>query len=543
MGEALGMIETRGLIAMIEASVLARVRDAVDVQESSIGQSRIGPERADRELAAYLDRAVEPRPDPDQTPMGTYGELHLMSVDEVATATGDSSDWRWLVPLRRLGRERQAEGRRADSLRITELAVGVMARVYGSDHIAIIHERNRLGTALTEEFGPRAGLPAFEAAAGAFDSLPGAPAGLAARALALRRLAASRQPELDPVGITTRRRLAWESVSDRAASILGALDDLDRLVERRDLQEWIAIKAELPLLLADDPYVVASASDGLSRLLFEGGLHSSAGATIVALARVAARADSPANARAAGLCVSILASARERAGRRPAWVKQILRSAAGSSTDGASWVSPQVTSSASMASIDPTAPLGWGPEWARRASRSEPERHVMTNNRTKADVLARIDEERQLWTTLVDVVGHERMEQPGPMGEWTFKDLAAHLLGWRLGTIARLEAAANGSRTQINPWPVELQDDDDINDWIYGQHHHRSVSDVLREVEQSYQDLRDAIDALSEEMVFDPLLFPRFEGRALADVEFFEHLHEEHEPSVRDWLERTTSDA
>lgn len=165
----------------------------------------------------------------------------------------------------------------------------------------------------------------------------------------------------------------------------------------------------------------------------------------------------------------------------------------------------------------------------------------MTNKRTKADVLARIDEERQLWQALVAEVGPERMEQPGPMGEWTFKDLAAHLLGWRLGTIARLEAAAKRLPPPVNLWPAELQDDDDINDWIYRQHHHRSASDVLRDVEQSYQDLRNAIESLSDEMVFDPLLFPRFEGRALADVEFFEHLHEEHEPSVRDWLETTRS--
>jgi Tetratricopeptide repeat len=308
---------------MIEASVLARVRDAVDGQASLIGRSRFGPERADRELAAYLDRALEPRPDPGRTPIGTYGQLRSMSIDEVVTATGDSSDWRWFYPLRRLAHERQQEGRRADSLRISELAVGIMARVYGSDHLAIIYERTRLGTALTEEFGPRAGLPAFWG-----------------RRRGLRLVAgSSRRPGRQSAGPSSTRGLAptgarprWDhdtpapcpGESDRAASILGALDDLDHLVERRDLQEWTAIKAELPLLLADDPYVLASASAGLARLLFEGGLHSSAGATIVALARVAARPDHPANARAAGLCVSILAAARERPGRRPAWVKRIL---------------------------------------------------------------------------------------------------------------------------------------------------------------------------------------------------------------------------
>jgi hypothetical protein len=113
----------------------------------------------------------------------------------------------------------------------------------------------------------------------------------------------------------------------------------------------------------------------------------------------------------------------------------------------------EVNSSETTVSIDPTALVDWGPEYARRATLAVLGGHVMTNNRTKVDVLARIDEERQLWQALVAEVGEQRMEQPGPMGEWS-----------------------------------------------------------------------------------------RFEGRALADVEFFEHLHEEHEPSVRDWLERTRSD-
>jgi len=33
------------------------------------------------------------------------------------------------------------------------------------------------------------------------------------------------------------------------------------------------------------------------------------------------------------------------------------------------------------------------------------------------------------------------MEEPGAMGEWTFKDPASHLTGWREQTIARVEAS------------------------------------------------------------------------------------------------------
>ena len=66
-------------------------------------------------------------------------------------------------------------------------------------------------------------------------------------------------------------------------------------------------------------------------------------------------------------------------------------------------------------------------------------------------------------------VGEDRMTEPGPMGAWTFKDLSAHLLGWRDRTIARLEAAAEGRTEPPAPWPAELDDDDSINAWIHEQ--------------------------------------------------------------------------
>ena len=44
---------------------------------------------------------------------------------------------------------------------------------------------------------------------------------------------------------------------------------------------------------------------------------------------------------------------------------------------------------------------------------------------TKGEVLAAIDRERDMWETLLVEVGEARMLEPGAMGDWTFKDLAA----------------------------------------------------------------------------------------------------------------------
>ncbi len=159
----------------------------------------------------------------------------------------------------------------------------------------------------------------------------------------------------------------------------------------------------------------------------------------------------------------------------------------------------------------------------------------MTEEDPKDRVIGRIEEERALWRDLVEAVGEDRMEEPGPMGDWSFRDLASHLLGWRNRSIARYEAVAAGLPEPPPPWPAEL-DDDEINRWIREGDAGRPVRDVLDDVDQSYVRLATAIDALPAEMVVEPDVFPWLEGASIATVDLFGHLHDEHEASVREWL-------
>jgi len=166
----------------------------------------------------------------------------------------------------------------------------------------------------------------------------------------------------------------------------------------------------------------------------------------------------------------------------------------------------------------------------------------MTETDSRSAIVARIEAERDHWRDLLAQVGEDRMTEPGPMGEWSFKDLAAHLLGWRNRTIGRLEAAATGAPEPPAPWPPELDevddDDDAINAWIQEQSRDRSVRDVLDAVEKSYARMGAAVAVLPEEMVTLPDAFPWLEGTSLRDTDLFGHLHEEHEPAIRAWLAR-----
>lgn len=154
----------------------------------------------------------------------------------------------------------------------------------------------------------------------------------------------------------------------------------------------------------------------------------------------------------------------------------------------------------------------------------------------KDRLIATIRAEQQAWRTLVEEVGKDRMTQPGPMGDWSFRDLAVHLTGWRDRTIRRLEAAGRGEPEPANPWPAELEDDDSINDWINERGRDRSVDDVLAEIDASHDRLAAAIAALPDDALTDPDAFPWLGGEPIAAVDFFSHVHDEHEPTIRAWL-------
>ena len=160
--------------------------------------------------------------------------------------------------------------------------------------------------------------------------------------------------------------------------------------------------------------------------------------------------------------------------------------------------------------------------------------------RTKEELVAEIRADRQFWQELVDEVG-DRMDEPGPMGDWTFQDLAAHLAGWRNHRIEQLEAFGRGEPLPPSPWPAHLNDDDTINDWIRERSQGRSLDDVLADYDGTFERLAAALETIPTETLADPNASPWAPGTALLDIDFTDHLHEEHLPSIRAWLDTRPS--
>jgi Mycothiol maleylpyruvate isomerase N-terminal domain len=161
----------------------------------------------------------------------------------------------------------------------------------------------------------------------------------------------------------------------------------------------------------------------------------------------------------------------------------------------------------------------------------------MMDEAGRTALIERISATRQRWRRLVADVGEDRLEEPGAMGDWTFKDVAAHLTAWRRQTVDRLAAAARGEPEPLAAWPESLGEDEDdpINAWIHEQTKNRPPSELLAEADAIYADFVAAIRALPIEVVTHPGRFAWLEGQALAEVDPGGHLAG-HEADVRRWL-------
>ena len=164
----------------------------------------------------------------------------------------------------------------------------------------------------------------------------------------------------------------------------------------------------------------------------------------------------------------------------------------------------------------------------------------MTDMSLKARALARIDADDARWAEII-AAAEGRLETPGVTEDWSLKDVIAHLNGWRLNGLAKLEAAQRGEAAPPPLWPSNLTTDDEINEWIYNRNKERPAADILQERRSANQRLRALVTSLSEAELADASRFPTLDGQALGELiatgDFFGHFHDEHEADIQRWLE------
>lgn len=160
----------------------------------------------------------------------------------------------------------------------------------------------------------------------------------------------------------------------------------------------------------------------------------------------------------------------------------------------------------------------------------------------KAELLERLETARSEWEAALAAVPEESMEQSGVIGEWSVKDIIAHVSWSEIEALRVLQDHALVSSETDRLWAMEQ---DDRNAEVYRQNRDRPLREVLAEARGLYPQLLEAVRGLTEEDLNDPARFPGMPAdwqpwRIIAGNTYTHY--EEHARNIRAWLDAQARD-
>jgi len=161
----------------------------------------------------------------------------------------------------------------------------------------------------------------------------------------------------------------------------------------------------------------------------------------------------------------------------------------------------------------------------------------MDDHMTKAHLLVEMRAARAEWDALMAEVGEERMIEPGAAGDWSTKDVIAHLTSYDRWFVKASEAYFRGELPPLDG--TEGMSFEERNQFRYRQAQHQPLAEVLAESSQVFQRLIEMVEAHSEDFLTQP---QQFEGVPepilvwkLLKGDGYDH-YREHMQSIRAWL-------
>jgi len=157
---------------------------------------------------------------------------------------------------------------------------------------------------------------------------------------------------------------------------------------------------------------------------------------------------------------------------------------------------------------------------------------------TGARLAAILQEERERWKALVAQVGPDRMEIPGVEGDWSVKDLIAHLTWYEAAVVeGAQQVLTTGSFTRRRRGDLSL---DENNVQIAAASRSRSIKEVQDEADRVFAQLLVVVNACPDEILNDPKLLGLPDDlvpwMAIANNSYGHY--REHEPALQAWLAR-----
>ncbi len=160
---------------------------------------------------------------------------------------------------------------------------------------------------------------------------------------------------------------------------------------------------------------------------------------------------------------------------------------------------------------------------------------------TKDELVDKIETEWNNLQAALDGLTEEQMHQPGVVGEWSVKDILAHITAWQTRLITTLFKAEKGFTPETTETGPTV---DQLNEQLYREMKDRAFDQVWDDLDSSYYQLLIRLEGWKEKDLFDPRKFQWMKGQPFADNiagDSYEH-YAEHAAQIREWREAVNNE-
>jgi len=138
-------------------------------------------------------------------------------------------------------------------------------------------------------------------------------------------------------------------------------------------------------------------------------------------------------------------------------------------------------------------------------------------SKTKEAIIERLHTERRRLEQNLAGLSPEEMTQPGVVGDWSVKDVLAHLADWEQMCLGWCAVCDRGEKPETPAPGLTWSQLDILNQRIYERYRDWSLDQVRALFDVTHREFMAMVEGLAEDKLLTPGLYSFTERRALAD--------------------------
>lgn len=164
----------------------------------------------------------------------------------------------------------------------------------------------------------------------------------------------------------------------------------------------------------------------------------------------------------------------------------------------------------------------------------------MAEQMDKTRILEEIHTKYAALEEILTPLADTQMTVAGVNGDWSIKDVLAHITAWHHRLLIWLRAASQNEDPAISG-PDSDDEMDRLNEQFYKENKSRPLDDVLTDFRTSYLQILDMVQVLDNEDLTNPHRFAWTKGNPLWYLvagDTYDH-YQEHQQQIGEWLAKS----